>query len=141
MSADGGTFEVSVTIHHECAWTAATEAAFVTLTDVDSMGSAVVKYEVAANEGRGRAGRVTVSGQSFLIEQVGPVNESICDRTLPVQQAIVQTAGTDHCWNVTSAQLSGIRGLYLHGHRIGALGRRGADGAPAGDLHGSDRPG
>ena len=121
VPADGGAFEVSLTIHHECDWTAATEAAFVSLTGAGGAGSGVLTYEVAANEGRGRAGRVTVSGHSLLVEQVGPVNEGICDRTLPVQQAIVQTAGADHCWNVTSGHLSSIRWLNLHGHRVGAL--------------------
>ena len=90
VPAAGGTFEISVTIHTECDWTATPEAEFVTVTRGSSnTGSGVVEYQVAANSGGARPGRLNVSGGSILIEQVGPVNEGICDRTPQVHQVIV----------------------------------------------------
>ncbi len=122
VPAAGGTFEVSVTIHTECAWTATPDAAFVSVTHGGSAtGSGVVEYQVAANSGSARPGRLNVSGGSILIEQVGPVNEGICDRTLAVHQEIVRTSGADHCWNVTSAHLSAIDGLDFFGQQIATL--------------------
>ena len=122
VPADGGAFEVSLTIHHECDWTAATEAAFVSLTGAGGVGSGVLTYEVAANEGRGRAGRVTVSGHSLLVEQVGPINEGVCDRTLVVHREIVRAAGVDHCWDVTSPRLTAIRELDFFRQQVTTLG-------------------
>ena len=122
VTAAGGTFEVSVTIHTECAWTATPDAAFVSVTHGGSAtGSGVVEYRVSANSGSARPGRLNVSGGSILIEQVGPVNEGICGRTLAVHQEIVRTSGADHCWTVTSANLSAINWLNLYGQRITAL--------------------
>ena len=122
VPAEGGTFEVSVTIHHECAWMATPDAEFVSVTRGGSgTGSGLVEYRVAANGGPGRPGRLTISGESILIEQVGPVNEGICDRTPQVHQVIVRTAGVDHCWNVTDAHLSAIDWLNLAGQHISTL--------------------
>ncbi len=122
VTAAGGTFEVSVTIHTECAWTATPDAAFVSVTRGGSAtGSGVVEYRVAANSGSARPGRLNVSGGSILIEQVGPVNEGICGRTRAVHQEIVRTSGADYCWTVTSADLSAISWLNLVGQRITAL--------------------
>ncbi len=121
VPAEGGTFEASVAIHHDCAWTPATDSAFVTVTAGGGTGSGAFTYDVAVNKERGRASRVTLSGHSFLVEQIGPVNEGICDRTLLVQQALVEIAGADHCWNVTNDALSRVQYLDLRGHRIGVL--------------------
>ncbi len=122
VTAAGGTFEVSVTIHSECAWTATPDEAFVSVTRGSSgTGSGVVEYRVSANSGSARPGRLNVSGGSILIEQVGPVNEGICGRTLAVHQEIVRTSGAEYCWTVTSADLSGISWLNLIGQRITAL--------------------
>ena len=121
VPAEGGTFEVSVTIHHDCAWVPTSEAAFVSLTGGGGVGSGVVTYEVAANEARGRSGPVSVSGRSLLVEQVGPVNEGICDRTPVVQQALVRAAGVEHCWDVTSAHLSDVADLRFYGRHVTAL--------------------
>ena len=122
VTAAGGTFEVSVAIYRECDWTATPEAAFVSVTRGSSgTGSGVVEYRVAANSGRARPGRLNISGGSILIEQVGPINEGICDRTLAVHQEIVRTSGADHCWTVTSADLSAIMWLNFSGQRITAL--------------------
>ena len=121
VPAAGGAFEVSVRIHHDCAWTPASDAAFVSLTGGGGVGSGVVTYEVGPNEGRPRVARLTFSGRVFLVEQVGPVDEGICDRTPLVRRAIMRTTGVERCWDVTSAHLSSIRWLNLIGQRIGTL--------------------
>ena len=122
VPAAGGTFEVSVTIHHECAWTAEPETEFVTVTRGGSgTGSGVVEYRVAANDGPARSTRLDVSERSILIGQVGPANEGICNRTLQVHEEISARAPVDHCWEVTSAHLSGIDALSLQNQHISAL--------------------
>ena len=123
VPADGGTFEVAVTIHHECAWTATTNADFISLTDgVSGVGSRVVTYEVVANNGTGgRTGVLTISGHPFSIDQVGSVSEGICNRTAQVQVAITNAASVEHCWEVESTHLSAIESLYLSDEGIVAL--------------------
>ena len=122
VPAGGGTFEVAVTIHPDCAWTAVADADFVSVTGgARGTGSGVVTYEVAANSGSGRAGGLIISGQTFSISQPGAVREGICDRTTQVHEAITKAAPVEHCWGVTSAHLSGIDFLDLSDRGIVAL--------------------
>ena len=122
VPAGGGTFEVTVTIHHDCAWTAGPEADFVTVTSgVSGIGSGVVSYEVAANSGSGRNSRLTISGHPFAISQAGLVSEGICDRTVQVQEAITDAAAVEHCWEVTSAHLAAIDLLDISNRHLAVL--------------------
>ena len=123
VPADGGTFEVAVTIHHECAWTATTSADFISVTDgVSGVGSRVVTYEVVANNGTGgRTGVLTISGHPFSIDQVASVSEGICNRTAQVHAAIAKAASVEHCWEVKSTHLPAIEFLDLSDRGIIAL--------------------
>ena len=119
---DGGTFEVAVTIRHDCAWTAASEAEFVSVTrGARGTGPGVVEYEVDPNGGAERTGQLIISRQPFLIDQGGQGSGGVCDRTAQVLEAITAAARVDHCWEVTSEHLAAINILLLNDKRISAL--------------------
>jgi hypothetical protein len=67
----GGSGSVSVTASNGCAWTATSNNGFITITSGDSgSGNGTVDYSVAANTGTtGRAGTMTVAGQTFTVTQ------------------------------------------------------------------------
>jgi hypothetical protein len=63
---------VSVTTSSGCAWTAASNAGFVTISaGASGTGSGTVTYQVAANSGVARSGTMTVAGQTFTVQQAG----------------------------------------------------------------------
>jgi Zn-dependent metalloprotease len=72
-AAGGGTGSVSVTATAGCAWTAASNAAFISITSGSSgTGSGTVSYSVAANTGTtSRTGTLTIAGQTFTVTQAG----------------------------------------------------------------------
>lgn len=119
---EGGTFELAVTIRHDCAWTAVADADFVSVTrGASGTGPGVVEYAVDANGGAERTGQLTIAGRAFPIGQPGPDSGGACGRTVQVMEAITEEAHVDHCWEVTSAHLAGIRILHLDDRRIAAL--------------------
>ncbi|HKQ51213.1 MAG TPA: M36 family metallopeptidase [Pyrinomonadaceae bacterium] len=69
----GGTGSVSVTTSAGCAWTAVSNASFITITSGSSgSGSGTVNYSVAANGGTSsRTGTMTIAGQTFTVTQAG----------------------------------------------------------------------
>jgi len=68
-----GTGEVAVTTAFACAWTAASESAFLTVTaGAAGTGSATVTYAVAANAGGPRAGALRVAGHRTTVFQASP---------------------------------------------------------------------
>jgi hypothetical protein len=72
IAATGGTGTVAVSAGTGCAWTASSNAAWVTVTSGAS-GSAngSVTFSVAANTGDARSGTLTIAGQSFTVTQAG----------------------------------------------------------------------
>ena len=113
----GGRFSIAVTTRPGCPWTATSNAEFVTVTHGGSgAGPGMVEYRVASNTGSPRVGMLTVAGKSFGVEQVGPLNKGVCDRTPLVRDALVDAlASVNYCWAVTTSDLSGIRRLQLAG--------------------------
>jgi hypothetical protein len=69
-AAAGGTGSVTVTAGATCAWTAASSAAWITITaGAAGTGNGTVDYSVAANTGAARTGMVTIAGQTFTVTQ------------------------------------------------------------------------
>ncbi len=69
-----GAGEATVATGSTCAWTAAIEAAFLTLTSgASASGPGTVTYAVAANAGGPRTGALTVAGQRVTVFQASPV--------------------------------------------------------------------
>ena len=70
---------------------------------------------------------LTVAGEPFQVEQVGPVDQGVCGRTALVRNAIlaavadVSTTGRVYCWDVTAADLSQIERLEVLGQRAQRL--------------------
>lgn len=70
FTASGGTGSVSVTTAAGCAWTATSNASFITITSGGSgSGNGTVGYSVAANTGAARTGTLTIAGQTFTVTQ------------------------------------------------------------------------
>jgi hypothetical protein len=68
---DGGTHSVSVTAPSGCAWTATSNASFITITEGQSgSGEGTVTYRVAEYKGKGtRTGTLTIAGETFTVTQ------------------------------------------------------------------------
>jgi len=77
FSASGAAGTVQVTVAAGCSWTAASNAAWVTITGgISGSGNGTVSYSVAANSGTTRTGTVTIAGQTFTVTQAGPQSGS-----------------------------------------------------------------
>ena len=79
FTAGSGANSVSVTTPAGCAWTAASNSAFVTVTSgASGNGNGTVGYSVAANAGASqRAGTLTIGGQTFTVTQAGLLANTI----------------------------------------------------------------
>lgn len=73
FAAGGGTGSVSVTAGAGCAWTAVSNATFITITSgASGSGNGTVNYSVASNGGTSsRTGTMTIAGQTFTVTQAG----------------------------------------------------------------------
>jgi hypothetical protein len=69
----GGTTSTSVVVPAGCNWTATSNASWITLPGATSgTGSGGLFYTVAPNRGIARVGTITISGQTFTINQAAP---------------------------------------------------------------------
>ncbi len=73
FAANGGTGSTNVTTQANCAWTATSNASWLTITSgASGNGSGTVGYSVAANTAATqRTGTLTVAGQTFTVTQAG----------------------------------------------------------------------
>lgn len=72
VGSGGASGSISVSTTAGCAWTAASNALWITLTGVTSgSGSGAVAYTVAPNSGSARIGTMTIAGQTVTISQAG----------------------------------------------------------------------
>jgi hypothetical protein len=72
VSALGGAFTVSVTTQNGCQWTAASTAAWVTVTGGGSgTGSGAVTYSVGINLLGARSAALTIAGRTHTVNQAG----------------------------------------------------------------------
>jgi hypothetical protein len=72
VTAAGGLLSSTVTTAPTCAWTAVSNAAFITITSAASgTGNGAVSYSVAANTGAARTGTLTFAGQTITVTQAG----------------------------------------------------------------------
>src|SRR5262249_52292040 len=99
FSYTGGTGSVTVTAGPGCAWTAVSNAGWITINSGSSgMGNGTVSYAVAANPAiTPRTGTITIAGQPFTGSQAGaPCSFSISPSTqsLPSQGGIGSVAVT-----------------------------------------------
>ena len=70
--AAAGTATVTVTAGTACAWTAASNDAFITVTSgASGTGNGTVAVAIAANSGAARTGTLTIAGQTVTVSQSG----------------------------------------------------------------------
>jgi hypothetical protein len=100
FTSAAGTGTVSVTSATGCAWTATSNASWLTISSVSSVsGNGTVSYSVAANTSTSsRSGTLTIAGQTFTVNQAAMV----CSYTItPASNSFTSAAGTGSV-NVTS---------------------------------------
>lgn len=97
----GGTTSVAVTTTQACAWTAASNAPWITVTSgASGTGSGSVGLTIAANTGGTRSGTVGIAGQTFTVSQ----SADACAYTVaPLNQTLGETGGAATPITVTTA--------------------------------------
>lgn len=100
----GGTGNVNVTTGSTCAWTATSNAAWITVTaGASGTGNGTVSYLVSPNTGAARSGTITIGGQTFTVNQAALV----CSFTVePNKFDFSPAAGTGTVTVTTSAGCS-----------------------------------
>jgi hypothetical protein len=70
VDEDGGSESVSVSTASGCAWTAASNASWITVTSgASGTGDGTVTFNVEKNDGKKRTGTLTVAGRTAKVEQ------------------------------------------------------------------------
>jgi uncharacterized repeat protein (TIGR01451 family) len=89
-AAAGGTGTIPVTAAAGCAWTAVSNAAWITITaGASGSGNGTVIYTAAAATGAQRTGTITVAGQTFTVMQAGilPLISTLAGGSMPATSA------------------------------------------------------
>jgi hypothetical protein len=90
-AAAGGPITVGVTTADGCAWTASSQADWITVTaGAAGSGSGTVSLTVAANAGTQRTGTAVIAGQPFTVTQAAPCSYAVA----PTEQAVPALGGT-----------------------------------------------
>jgi len=93
--------QVGVTIAAGCAWTATSNAPWITITNgASGTGNGTVTYTAAANTGGARSGTITIAGQTFTANQAPNCSSPSIN---PTSQSIPQTGRADNTVSVTVA--------------------------------------
>ncbi len=108
ITAAANTGTINVTSPTGCAWTAISNAAFISITaGASGTGNGTVNYSVLANTGATRTGTITVAGKTFTINQgtgcnylVSPLSQNFVAGGGAAVIAI--TAGTGCTWAAIS---------------------------------------
>ncbi len=92
-----GSFTVNTTLG--CAWTATSNAAWLSVTSGgNGNGPGTVQFSAAANGGAARAGTITAGGQAFTVNQ-----ESGCSASVAPDTIAEPAAGGPQAVNITTA--------------------------------------
>lgn len=105
----GGEHSATVTTRADCAWTAASDVAWIAITTgSSSTGSGVVRFNAAANGGAARSGIVTIGGQPVSVTQeAAPCTFTVAPTTIGVPPAgggrsATVTTRSDCAWTAAS---------------------------------------
>jgi hypothetical protein len=111
-SAAASTGTIAVTAGSGCAWTAASNATWITVTSgATGNGNGVVGYSIAANAGAQRTGTLSVAGQTFTVTQAAAAAPPCTFSIAPTNQdapatatsgTIAVTAGSGCAWTAAS---------------------------------------
>jgi hypothetical protein len=111
IGAPGGTGTVPVSAGTGCAWTARSNANWVTVTSgASGSGNGAVAFSVAPNSGGVRTGSITVAGKTFTVTQaaaaiactytISPTRVSLGDKE--GKSTVSVSAGTGCAWTARS---------------------------------------
>jgi uncharacterized repeat protein (TIGR03803 family) len=96
-SAAGGAATVGVTASNGCAWTAASNDSFITVTSGSSgSGNGTVHYTVASNtSSNAQVGTMTIAGETFTVTEAGTTSSSGggCTFTLKASSVVIPAKG------------------------------------------------
>jgi hypothetical protein len=103
VDAGGGAGSLNVATASECAWTAASEVSWISLSSTTAgNGNGTVSFTVAANQGDARSGAIVVGNQRSTIAQSG-LSTSPCNATIsPTSQSVAATGGAGTPITVTT---------------------------------------
>jgi len=80
----GGTGSIPVTAGASCAWTAVSNATWITITSgASGNGSGTVVYSAAPDNGVQRSGTITIAGQTFTVAQTSPLISTLAGQVMP----------------------------------------------------------
>jgi hypothetical protein len=108
FASTGGTGSVAVTAAAGCAWTAASNDSWITITSGSSgTGNGTVNYSVGANAGAARNGTMTIAGQTFTVSQSAACSYSITPTSASFSSnagsgSVSVTAGAGCNWTAVS---------------------------------------
>jgi len=104
FTASGGSNTVNVSAGAGCAWTAVSNAAWVTITSgASGSGNGALDYTVAANPTTSsRQGTMTIAGLTFTVDQAPNCNYTI----MPASQNFIAAGGTGQISVTTPAECS-----------------------------------
>jgi uncharacterized protein (TIGR03437 family) len=98
VEASGTNANVNVTTASFCAWTATSNAGWLTITSGSGgLGNGTISYNVAPNTGPQRSAALTISGQNFNVTQAAG-----CGFTLSTKQQNAAAAGDNLSVNVAA---------------------------------------
>ena len=93
VGAGASTGSVNVTAASGCAWTAVSNASWITIgSGASGNGNGFVTYQAATNTGASRTGTITIAGQTFTLTQVAAASGS-CTYFLEPQSVNFPAAG------------------------------------------------
>lgn len=103
IGSGGGTGTIPVIATAGCAWTAASNAAWINITSgAAGSGNGTVGYTVAANPGPQRTGTITVAGQTFTVTEWGiyPVISTLAGGGVPLAAVPGTSVAIPVSWGV-----------------------------------------
>ena len=98
ISATGGNGSVNLTTQTGCAWTAASNASWITVNNASGTGGGAITFTVAANTGQARTGTITIAGQTFTVNQ-----DSGCAYSLSPTSTQLSSGSTTGSFNINAA--------------------------------------
>ncbi len=103
VTANGGPGTVSVTAPNTCAWTATSDAPWVTFTTANGSGSGTAAFDIApATSTSDRTATLTIAGQTFTLTQVA-LSATPCTFTLSATAQSAPASGMSGTITVTSS--------------------------------------
>jgi len=101
-AAGGAGTPIAVTAGGTCAWTAISNASWITITaGAAGTGNGSVSFTVAANTGAARSGTITIASQTFTVSQAAPAAPT-CTYTLASSSASLSALGGPGSVNLTA---------------------------------------